>query len=205
MGFLSNLGKSIVSGGAVKEVGKNVVKGIKGGAGKVAKGLKRKLAPKLVRGIKSSSAQTQALPTAIREAVAIGRALPAGFGTSNTTRVMINKLSQNLANASKGALNKDAAERLAKKLAKNLTDKKKAKVLKDILKNARAGETWGKYLARNAKVGAGLVKSVIKGGAENIAIDKSISLTSKLLGAGVGGVATGVTTAAIINRTNKKK
>ena len=161
MSFVSNIGKSIVSGGAVKAVGKNVVKGIKGGAGKVVKGIKRKLAPQLVRGIKSSSAQTQALPTAIREAVVIGKKLPAGFGTSNTARVMLNKVSQNLAKASKGALNKDAAERLAKKLAKNLADKKKAKVLRDILKNARAGEKWGEYMARNAKVGIGFVKSMI--------------------------------------------
>ena len=201
MNFLGDIVESAVRGGAVKQA----VKGIKSGAVQAAKGLKKKSGQVAVRGIKSNIAKVKATPTAIREAVAIGRALPAGFGTSNTTRVMINKLSQNLAKASKGALNKDAAERLAKKLAKNLADNKKAKVLKDILKNSRAGETWGKYLARKVSAGAGLVKSVAQGGAENVAIDKSISLASKVLAAGVGGVATGATTAAVINRTNKKK
>lgn len=202
MGFFSNIGKSIVKGGAVKAVGRNIVKGIKGGGGKLIKGLKRQ-APKIVRGIKSGSAQVKALPTAIREAAVIGKSLPKGFGTSNTARVMLNKVSQNLAKASKGALNKDAAERLAKKLAKNLADKKKAKVLKDILKNSRAAETWGQYIARNAKLGAGLARSVAQGGAENIAIDKSINLVGKALGglaAGGGAVATGV----LIEKSKKK-
>jgi len=202
MSFFSNIGKSIVKGGAVKAVGRNVIKGIKGGAGKVAKGLKSQ-APRLIRGIKSGSAQTRALPTAIREAFTIAKALPKGFGTSNTARVMLNKVSQNLAKASKGALNKDAAERLAKKLAKNLADKRKAKVLKDILKNSRAAETWGSYIARNAKLGAGLARSVAQGGAENIAIDKSINLVGKALGglgAGAGEVGDGV----LIKKSKKK-
>ncbi len=202
MSFISNIGKSIVKGGAVKQVLKSAVKGIKGGGGKALKGLKGQL-PKIVRGIKSGSAQTKALPTAVREAVAIGKALPKGFGTSNTARVMLNKVSQNLAKASKGALNKDAAERLAKKLAKNLADKKKAKVLKDILKNSRAAETWGSYIARNAKLGAGLARSVAQGGAENIAIDKSINLVGKALGglgAGAGAVGAGV----LIEKSKKK-
>jgi len=187
MSFFSNIGKSIVKGGAVKAVGRNVIKGIKGGAGKVAKGLKSQ-APRLIRGIKSGSAQTRALPTAIREAFTIAKALPKGFGTSNTARVM---------------LNKDAAERLAKKLAKNLADKRKAKVLKDILKNSRAAETWGSYIARNAKLGAGLARSVAQGGAENIAIDKSINLVGKALGglgAGAGAVGAGV----LIEKSKKK-
>ncbi len=202
MSFISNIGKSIVKGGAVKQVLKSAVKGIKGGGGKALKGLKSQL-PKMVRGIKSGSAQTKALPTAIREAVAIGKALPKGFGTSNTARVMLNKVSQDLAKASKGALNKDAAERLAKKLAKNLADKRKAKVLKDILKNARAKEKWGEYFARNIKVGAGLARNLVQGGAENIAIDKSIDIVGKALAgltAGGGAVATGV----LIEKSKKK-
>lgn len=202
MSFFSNIGSSIVKGGAVKQVVRGAVKGLKRGGGKVIKGLKSQ-APKIIRGIKSASAQTRALPTALREAAAIGKALPKGFGTSNTARVMLNKVSQNLAKASKGALNKDAAERLAQKLAKNLADKKKAKVLKDILKNSRAAETWGQYIARNAKLGAGLARSIGQGGAENIAIDKSINLVGKALGglaAGGGAVATGV----LIEKSKKK-
>jgi len=202
MSFFSNIGKSIVKGGAVKQVVKGAVKGLKRGGGKLIKGLKRQ-GPKIVRGIKSASAQTRALPTALTEAATIGKSLPKGFGTSNTARVMLNKVSQNLSKASKGALNKDAAERLAQKLAKNLADKKKAKVLKDILKNSRANETWGQYIARNAKLGAGLARSIGQEGAENIAIDKSINLVGKALGglaAGGGAVATGV----LIEKSKKK-
>lgn len=201
MSIFSSIGSSIIKGGAVKQAIRGATKGIKASGGKIVKGLKRGI-PAVVRGVKSGSAQTRALPTALREAVNIGKSLPKGFGTSNTARVMLNKVSQNLAKASKGALNKDAAERLATKLAKNLADKKKAKVLKDILKNSRAAETWGQYIARNAKLGAGLARSIGREGAENIAIDKSISLVGKGLG-GLGAGA-GAVTAGVLIEKNKK-
>ena len=195
MGFFSSIAKSVVKGGLVKGAIKAVGKGIKTGAGKVVKGLKS-TAPKIVRGIKSGTAQVRALPKALTEAVSISAKLPKGFGTGNTLRVAANKISQNLTKASKGALNKDAAERLSAKLAKGLTNKKQSKVLKDILKNARANETWGSYLGRGAKVGQSWIKGAVRGGAENIAIDRSISIAGKALGgllttgAGVGaGVA----------------
>lgn len=195
MGFFSSIAKSVIKGGVVKGLVKGAVKGIKRGVGKVVKGVKS-TAPKIVRGIKSGTAQVKALPKALKEAVSISAKLPKGFGAGNTMRVAINKITQNLAKASKGVLSKDSAERLSAKLAKALSNKKQSKVLKDILKNARANETWGKYLARVGGKGGNWIKSAVRGGAENMAIDKSISIAGKALGgllttgAGIaGGVA----------------
>lgn len=185
MSLFSSIGKSIVRGGLVKGAGRAAVRGLKRGTGKVVKGVKSTM-PKIVRGIKSGTAQLRALPTALKEAVEIGSKLPKGFGTGNTMRVAINKISQNLSKASKTALSKDSAERLSNKLAKALVDKKQSKVLKDILKNARKNETWKSYLGRNVNVGKDWIRGAVRGGAENIAIDKSISIAGKAL----AGVAT---------------
>ena len=194
MSWFSSVVRSAVRGGLVKAAGKAVVKGLKRGGSRIVKGIKSSV-PKIVRGIKSGAAQIRALPKAIKEAFGIAAKLPKGFGAGNTMRVALNKISQNLAKASKGALNKDAAERLTAKLAKGLMNKKQSKVLKDILKNARANETWGEYIARGATAGKSWIKGAIRGGGENIAIDKSISIAGKglaALGTTGAGVATGV-------------
>ncbi len=201
MSIFSSVAKSIARGGVVKAIGKATVKGLKSGTGKVVKGVKRNI-PKIVRGAKSGSAQLRELPTALKEAVEIGAKLPKGFGTSNTIRVAVNKISQNLAKASKTALSKDAAERLSAKLAKGLTNKQQSKVLKDILKNARANETWGQYLGRGANVGKDWIKSAVRGSAENVAIDKSISIAGKAL-AGVATTGTAVGTGVIVAKASK--
>jgi len=201
MSIFTSIGKSIARGGIVKGVVKGAVKGIKGGTGKVVKGIKSSM-PKIVRGVKSGTAQVRALPKAVQEAVEISSKLPKGFGASNTMRVAVNKISQNLAKASKTVLSKDSAERLSSKLAKALTDKKQSKVLKNILKNARANETWGSYLGRGAKVGQSWIKGAVRGGAENIAIDKSISLAGKVL-AGTATTAGGVASGVAISKATK--
>ena len=199
MSFLSGILSSVLKGGAVKAAIRAATKGIKSGSGKVIKGLMRGV-PRTIRGIKSGSAQLRVLPTALKEATVIAKSLPKGFGASNTARVAINKMSQLLGKASKGALNKDAAKRLATKLTKTLADKNKSKVLKDILKNARANETWGQYIARGAKQGKNLARSIAQGGAENVVIDKSISTAGKVLGGITAGTATALTTNAIVNK-----
>lgn len=194
MSWVSNIVKSAVRGGVAKAIVRAGTKGLKQGAGKIIKGLKSSM-PKVVRGVKSGSAQLRAIPKALQEAVEIGSRLPKGFGAGNTMRVAINKISQNLAKASKTALSKDSAERLSAKLAEALTNKQQTKVLRNILKNARANETWAQYLGRGAKAGQSWIKSAVRGGAENIAIDKSISLAGKALAATAttgAGVATGV-------------
>lgn len=194
MSWASNIAKSAVRGGVIKSIGKGVVKGIKQGAGKIVKGLKSSV-PKVVRGVKSGSAQLRAIPQAVQEAVEISARLPKGFGAGNTMRVAINKISQNLAKASKTVLSKDSAERLSAKLAEALTNKQQTKVLRNILKNARANETWGNYLARGAKVGESWIRGAVRGTAENVVIDKSIILAGQGLAAVAttgAGVATGV-------------
>jgi hypothetical protein len=95
MSLFSSIGKSIVRGGLVKGLGRGAVKGLKRGTGKVIKGVKSS-APKIVRGIKSGTAQVRALPTALKESFEVAAKLPKGFGTGNTMRVAINKISQNL-------------------------------------------------------------------------------------------------------------
>jgi len=201
MSFITNLGKSALRGGLVKSIGKAVVKGVKRGAGKVVKGIKGSM-PKIVRGIKSGTAQIRALPKAVKEAFELTAKLPKGFGVGNTMRVAVNKISQNLAKASKGALSKDSATRLASKLAKALSNKKQSKVLKDILKNARANETWGQYIARGAKAGQSWIKGAVRGGAENVAIDKSLSLAGKGL-AGLAGTAGTIGAGVAIGKSTK--
>ena len=185
MSLFSSIAKSVIRGGLVKGVGRAAIKGLKRGTGKVVKGVKSSM-PKIVRGVKSGTAQVRALPTALKEAVEISSKLPKGFGASNTMRVAINKISQNLSKASKTALSKDSVERLSSKLAKALTDKKQSKVLKNILKNARKNETWKSYLGRNVNVGKDWIKSAVRCSAENVAIDKSISIAGRAL----AGVAT---------------
>jgi len=189
MSFIGSAAASAIRGGLVKGAFKAVGKGIKTGAGKTVKGVKSSM-PKIVRGIKSGTAQVRALPKAVKEAFTIASKLPKGFGVGNTMRVAVNKISQNLAKASKGALNKDAAARLSAKLAKGLTNKKQSKVLRDILKNARANETWAQYIKRGAGVGKDWIKGAVRGGAENVAIDKSISIAGKALGGLAGAGAT---------------
>ena len=194
MSWVSNIAKSAVRGGVVKSIGKGVVKGLKRGAGKIVKGVKSTM-PKIVRGVKSGTAQITELPTAVKEAFELTAKLPQGFGAGNTMRVAINKISQNLAKASKGVLSKDSAERLSAKLAEALTNKQQTKVLRNILKNARANETWGNYLARGAKVGESWIRGAVRGTAENVVIDKSIILAGQGLAAVAttgAGVATGV-------------
>ena len=201
MSWVSNIAKSAVRGGVVKSIGKGVVKGLKRGAGKIVKGVKSTM-PKIVRGVKSGTAQITELPTAVKEAFELTAKLPKGFGAGNTMRVAINKISQNLAKASKGVLSKDSAERLASKLAEALTNKQQTKVLRNILKNARANETWGQYIARGAKAGQSWIKGAVRGGAENVAIDKSISLAGKAL-AGVAGTATTIGAGIAIGKSTQ--
>ena len=201
MSIFSSVAKSVARGGALKAIGKATVKGLKSGTGRVVKGIKSNI-PKIVRGSKSASAQVRALPTALKEAVEIGSKLPKGFGAGNTMRVAINKISQNLSKASKTALSKDSAERLSNKLAKALVDKKQSKVLKDILKNARKNETWKSYLGRNVNVGKGWIRGAVRGSAENVAIDKSISIAGRAL-AGVATTGASVGTGVVIAKATK--
>ena len=73
---------------------------------------------------------------------------------------------------------------------------------KDILKNARAGETWAQYLGRGANVGKSWIKSAIRGSAENVAIDKSISIAARAL-AGAAGTAGTIGASVAISKATK--
>ncbi len=216
MNILSEVVPSIIRGKAVKET----VKGFKAGTKEAIKGFKRQGLPRIVRGIKSKLAKVKALPSALyRGGELIKATRQLGVTKTQAFHLLSEQLGKDLAKASKTALSKDAAERLAEKLIMGVRESRKSrgnekvkKMLKEILKEARANETWKQLAARKAKGTVNLGKrasnyvgGLLRGGAENIAIDKSISLAEKALAAGIGGVATGATTAAIINRTNKKK
>ena len=216
MNVITDLAPSIIRGKAVKET----VKGLKAGAKQAIKGFKRQGVPKIVRGLKSKLAKVKALPSALyRGGELIKATQQLGVTKTQAFHLLSEQLGKDLAKASKTALSKDAAERLASKLIMGVRESRKSKgnekirkLLKEILKQARKNESWGQLAARKANgtvqlggKAANYVRGLLRGGAENIAIDKSISLAEKALAAGVGGVATGATTAAIINRTNKKK
>ena len=212
MGFF-DVFKSIFRGGAVKNLGKKAVKGIKGlftkGGSKVAKGLKRG-GVKVVRGVKKTKAQVKAIP----ETITKGKELYKLTKTMNRPlkeRVSMTKtfMKNNLSKVGKEALRKDGLERLATKLQKNVIPvvKLRAKdaTLKKLLKNSRAGESWSKWLGRNGtKLGSqakGLVQTIIREGGENLAVDATMGLGQKLLvGTATAGVSAGAT-AGIVEGT----
>jgi len=212
MGFF-DVFKSIFRGGAVKNLGKKAVKGIKGlftkGGSKVAKGLKRG-GVKVVRGLKKTKAQAKAIP----ETITKGKELYKLTKTMNRPlkeRVSMTKtfMKNNLNKVGKEALRKDGLERLATKLQKNVIPvvKLRAKdaTLKKLLKNSRAGESWSKWLGRNgSKLGSqakGLVQTIIREGGENLAVDATLGLGQKLLvGTATAGVSAGAT-AGIVEGT----
>ena len=201
--FFGGLAKSIVRGGAVKALVKKAVKGLKGGIGKIIKGAKSS-SVKTTRGLKSGAAQAAALPEAVSGGFGFVKTLPKGFGTGNTLQVFKNVVARDLAKASRTALSQDSAQRLAAKFAKVMTNKNQGKVLRQILKNARANETWGQYLKRMGRKGGVLTQELIQGGAENVAIDQTGQILLKgVAAAGTVGT-TAATTALVVKKNNKK-
>tara|TARA_R100001591_G_C4295982_1_gene169033 strand:+ start:12 stop:683 length:672 start_codon:yes stop_codon:yes gene_type:complete len=214
MSLLSSLGGSIIRGGLIKGLGRKLVKGIARGATKITKGIKRG-AIKATRGFKRLGAQIKALPDSFTRAK--GAAFPKKpqvMGITKKGKVMITKapvgrsfkeqvetffkqFSRWQTRAGKKALSKDSAERLAQPLGKLIARQQQKSALNNILKNARAGETWGAWASRNAGKLAGkskdLVKNIIKEGGSNIAVDQSLKYAGR---AGLG-VATSATTAGI--------
>lgn len=190
MSIFSSIGKSIIRGGIIKKGIKSIGKL----AGKAVKGLKRG-GVRATRGVKSGAAQARALPKAVSEGAAFVSTLPKGFGTGNTLRVLQNSISRDLAKASKTALNKDALERLSARMAKVATSQKQSSALRNILKNARANETYGAYLARMGNRAGNLVKGLVREGGENLIIDKTATTLAKAaagLATAAGGAAIGV-------------
>ena len=198
---------SVVRGGllkeAVKQLGGAAVRGVKGGGGKAIKGLVRS-GVKLTRGLKSTGAIVQNVIPEISRGLGIIIKLPQGFGTANTMRVFYNSMKNNLGKISKSVLNKDAAERLSARLTKILADKKKVEVLNTIFQNARAQETWSAMLARYGGEGKDLIAGIIRAGGENVMIDQTANYVKAGVVAVGGTVATAGTTAAIVNKTDKK-
>jgi len=212
MGFF-DVFKSIFRGGAIKNLGKKAVKGIKGlftkGGSKVVKGLKRG-GTKVVRGVKKTKAQAKAIP----ETITKGKELYKLTKTMNRPlkeRISMTKtfMKNNLSKVGKKALKEDGLERLASKLQKNVIPlvKLKAKdaTFKKLLKNSRSNEGWLSWFGRNGnKLGRqtkGLVQNIIREGGENLAVDATMGLGQKLLvGTATAGVSAGAT-AGIVKGT----
>ena len=201
--FFGGLVKSIVRGGAIKALFR---KGVKATAQKIPKGVKAQNI-KNIRGIKSAAAQVAALPGAIiqgGQAALYIRALPGLSG--NTLTMFNNSIRVNLARAAREALNADAVMRIVKILSRIGRSMGKSKAFNKLLQNARANETWSKYAIRLRGDLFGeplrIVKAMLQGGAENIAIDQSaqaLGNATKLVAASaVGGATTGV----VINKSN---
>jgi len=206
-GLVERAVTSAIRGGLIKEVvkqtGKVLSKGLKSGGGKAIKGVV-KSGDKITRGLKSSGAIIQNVIPEISRGLGIIIKLPAGFGAKNTLRVFYNSMKNNLGKISKEVLNKDAAERLATRLTKILSDKKKVEVLNTIFQNARANETWGAMMSRYSGKGKDLIANIITTGAENVAIDQTANYVKAGIVSVGGTVATAGTTAAIVNSTDKK-
>ena len=214
MSLLGSIGGSILRGGLIKRFGKKLAKGVVRGAGKITKGIKRG-GVKLTRGIKRLGAQIKALPDSFKRAKASafpkkpqvmgitkqGKVMitkaPVGRTTSEQIETFFKQFSRWQTRAGKKALSKDTAERLAKPLGNLIARRQQQSALNNILKNARAGETWGKWASRNAGKLAGkskeLVNNIIKEGGSNIAVDQSLKYAGR---AGLG-LATSATTAGI--------
>ncbi len=204
MSFLSSLAGSVLKGGLIKKLGKKVVKGLKGSAGKIVKGIKRG-GVKVVRGIKKGVAQIKELPTAIAKGKQLSGAfknMPLKDRIINVSRVINNQLKQ----AGKKALSKDSAERLSKSLVKVVEKANVNKSLTKMLKNARKSESFLDWGGRNLSNLTGSAKKAVQNlmreGAENIAVDKSLSTLGKI-GLGLGSSAVGGATTAVI--IDKKK
>ena len=200
-GIIGDLAKSVFRGGIIK-------KGIKAAGEALRKGFSRG-GIRTIRGIKSSGAIAKALPGAVvgagQSAYLLSR-LPGLSG--NSLSLFSSYLSKSLAKASSRALNADALQRVVNRLVKISTNKQQSAVLKTILKNARANETWAKYLARNAgSLGSGamsVINSIIREGGENIIIDKTATSLAKAA-AGVATATAGAVVGAKIAGGNKSK
>lgn len=212
MGFF-DVFKSIFRGGAIKNIGKKAVKGIKGlftkGGSKVVKGLKRG-GTKVVRGVKKTKAQVKAIPETITRAKALNKQAKR-FTMSNKERkgIVMDFIKKNMKDVGNQALREDGLARLASKLQKNVIPlvKLRAKdaTLKNLIKNSRKNEGWLKWLNRNGnKLGReskALVQNIIREGGENLAVDATMGLGQKLLvGTATAGVSAGAT-AGIVKGT----
>jgi len=212
MGFF-DVFKSIFRGGAIKNIGKKAVKGIKGlftkGGSKVVKGIKRG-GVKVVRGVKKTKAQVKAIPETITRAKALNKQAKR-FTMSNKERkgIVMDFIKKNMKDVGNKALREDGLERLANKLQKNIIPlvKLRAKdaTLKNLIKNSRKNEGWLKWLNRNGnKLGRqskALVQNIIREGGENLAVDATMGLGQKLLvGTATAGVSAGAT-AGIVKGT----
>lgn len=209
MGFFDFL-KPIVRGGIFKKLGSKIVKGVKSlfgkGGSKIVKGVKRG-GTKITRGVKKTKAQIKAIPETVKK----GKDLFKLTGTMTRPlkeRISITKtfVKNNLKSAGKEALKRDGLERFAKTLQKNVVPlvklQAKDKTFAKLLKNSRANEGWLAWLGRNGSKLSSNAKSavnnIIREGAENIAVDKTMTLGGKLLLAGTSAAATAGTTAAIV-------
>ena len=202
-GLIERAVSSAIRGGLIKKIVKETGKLLSRGGGKTIKGVVRS-GDKITRGLKSSGAIIKNVIPEISRGLGIIIKLPAGFGTKNTLRVFYNSMKNNLGKISKEVLNKDAAERLAQRLTKILSDKKKTEVLNTIFQNARANETWGNMMSRYSGQGRDLIAGIIREGAENVAIDQTANYVKAGVVAVGGTVATAGVTATIVNKTDKK-
>lgn len=212
MGFF-DVFKSIFRGGAVKNLGKKAVKGIKGlftkGGSKVAKGLKRG-GVKVVRGVKKTKAQVKAIPETISRAKALNKQAKR-FTMSKKERrgIVTDFIKKNMKDVGKEALRKDGLERFADKLGKNVMKvrnlRAKNATFRKLLDNSKRGESYWDWGLRNTGKLIGkakdLVETVIREGGENLAVDATMSLAGKLaVGTATAGASAGVT-AGIVKGT----
>ncbi len=205
---MSALIASVARGGAIKGF---FQKGIKELAPKAIKGLKT-IGIRSIRGLKSTLGKTKALPKAVSEGVRASRhlaLLEPNLTAGGQFAMIMETIADDLDIAGMRARNKDALERVAKRLTRALNNNASREALVNMLDNARANETVGQMAQRYAKTGAKNVKNFLTGlvqeGGENLVVDKVGDTMLKAVAGAVAGGAGGIAGVKLANKNKKKK
>lgn len=204
--ILGNVLGSVVRGAIIKEGIKSVGRGIKSAAKGAVRGVKSTV-NKIIRGGKVKAAEIKSIPTGISRVKQMIKVYPEAWAKKTPyekVTAMLDRVNLVRVQAGQKALTKIKQEELVRLFQKLGTQAKAKKSLRKILENAtsakRAGETWGELMARVGGDAKNALMGVVKGGAENVAVDQTAQLLGKgALGLGSGVVA-GATTAAIIDK-----
>jgi len=204
---MSALIASVARGGAIKGF---FQKGIKELAPKAIKGLKT-IGIRSIRGLKSTLGKTKALPKAVSEGVRASRhlaLLEPNLTAGGQFAMIMETIADDLDIAGMRARNKDALERVAKRLTRALNNNASREALVNMLDNARANETVGqmakRYVKSGAKGTANFLNGLVQEGAENLVVDNVSDIMLKATAGAVAGGAGGVAGVQIAKKNKKK-
>ena len=218
MSLLGSIGGSVLRGGLIKGALKGAVRGLKSGTGKIVKGLKRgskklvkgikKGGDKLVLGAKRLGAQIKAIPDSFKRAKSAAfPKKPQVMGITKKGKIMITKapvgrsfpekvstffkqFSRFQKRAGDKVIRKEQASRIAKVLDRVMKNEKNwEKVVKQLKPNDTFMSRATQRVLGAIEGGKKLIRTMIKEGTENVAVDQTFQLAGKAgLGLAVGAV-----------------